>query len=147
MSNGRGAISLPFLAFPCLSLPFRAFPSLPFPCLSFPFLSLALCFQKHIRVFFPPKPLQGISFEEFCSLFNFPDQKYPIHSFYSIPSILMGVIMNALDPIQGVMIRGREGGRGTDHYTLDGVGGIPIFTRLVSNEIGPLDITLRNFLP
>ena len=30
---------------------------------------------------------------------------------------------NAPDPIQGVMIRGK--GRGTDHYTLDGVGGIP----------------------
>ena len=38
------------------------------------------------------------------------------------------------DPIQGVMIRGREGegkgmegkGMGTDHYALGGVGGIPI---------------------
>ena len=28
---------------------------------------------------------------------------------------------NAPDPIQGVMIRGR----GTDHYTSDGVGGVP----------------------
>ena len=41
------------------------------------------------------------------------------------------MLRNAPDPIQGVMIRGkgkgreREGGRGTDHYTLDGVGGIP----------------------
>ena len=42
-----------------------------------------------------------------------------------------GKPINAPDPIQGVMIRGRkEGkgkgkGRGTDHYTLDGIGGIP----------------------